>query len=181
MMSALPLVRDYMSEMAVTIPPEMDAYEAMDLIVKKKTTGLPVVDEDKQLVGFLTDKDCLRLIATSHQYNMTGRRVKDIMSGISQALQPDNDMLMAAMTFLSTNFSHMPVLSGKKIVGSMSRQQTLSAIQQFYNQRGKQFANGKNEQIIYDHPSSIAQLQGLAGTSNREQMASVLHGRYNED
>jgi predicted transcriptional regulator len=179
-MDSTPLVQEHMIEMTTSIRPEMDAYEAMDLLVRKKTTGLPVIDAEDRLVGFLTEKDCLRLIAISHQYNMTGRRVQDIMSGITQALRPDDNMLTAAMAFLSTNFAHLPVMEADRLVGSLSRQNALSAIVEYYLGRGRMYTNGKVEQAMYDHPSSIEQLQSLAKATNREQMASVLHGRHTD-
>lgn len=180
-MDSAPLVHSHMVEMTTSIAPDSDVFEAMETLSKKKITGLPVIDAEDRLVGFLTEKDCLRLIAVSHQYNMTGRRVSDIMSGIAHALRPDDDMLTATMAFLSTNFAHLPVMDGERLVGSLSRQQALSAILGYYKDRGQQIANGKNAQALYGSPSSIEQLQGLAGATNREQMASVLHGRHAEE
>ena len=43
-MDAMPLVKDYMTETAVSLAPEGDAFEALDLLVKKKVTGIPVID-----------------------------------------------------------------------------------------------------------------------------------------
>ena len=73
-MSSLPTVQDIMVKSTVHLSPDMDAYEAVDLVSAKKIAGVPVVDAEDRLVGFVTEKDCLRLQVTSHQYNMTGRR-----------------------------------------------------------------------------------------------------------
>ena len=177
-MSSVPHVREIMVEASFSLSPEMSAHEAVDALVAKKTSGLPVIDQGGNLVGFLTEKDCLRLQVTSHQYNMTGRRVKDIMSDIKSGLQPEMDLLTAAMQFLTCNFATLPVLDGHKLVGSISRQNMLEAIQKMYVQTGMMKQENKHTQQIVDNPSSIGQLQQLVGKSNNAQLASVFARRH---
>jgi len=177
-MQNVPTVRDIMTETALSVPPTMGVFDAVDLVVAKKLVGVPVIDENDVLVGFLTEKDCLRLQVIAHQYNMTGREVRDIMSGINQALHPDTDLLSAATAFLGCNFGTLPVIDGDELVGSITRQSMLQAVQRWHQERGQDIAQGKADQSMVDNPSSIGQLQALVGRSNNHQLASVLRGRH---
>jgi CBS domain-containing protein len=177
-MNSVPLVRDVMQESKISVAPDMDAFEALDFLCAKKVAGIPVVDEFGKLVGFLTEKDCLRLQVTAHEYNMTGRAVADIMSGINAPLHPDNDILTAAMAFLSCNFATLPVVDGESLVGSITRRDMVISIQRWYRDRGTDFQNGKAMQELMQNASSIGDMQTLVGVSNKEQLASLFHGRH---
>ena len=177
-MDKVPNVRDIMKKSPTSLTPDSSAYEAIDLIVKKKLAGVPVIDDAGVLVGFLTEKDCLRLQSISHQYNLTGCRVQDVMSEIKEALTPEMDLLSAAMQFLSCNFATLPVIDGETLVGSISRQDMLSAIQRMHHTKGMDKEQYRNTLELLDRPSSIAQLQELVGKASPSQMASVLGGRH---
>ena len=177
-MQKVPSVRDIMRETVHSLPPDMCVFEAVDYVVAKKLAGVPVIDENDTLVGFLTEKDCLRLQVVSHQYNMTGRAVRDIMSGINQRLDPDTDLLSAATAFLACNFATLPVIDGDKLVGSISRQDMLSAVQRWHRDRSQGYQQDRAAQQMVNNPSSIGQLQMLVGKSNNQQLASVLGRRH---
>ncbi|MCH7909438.1 MAG: CBS domain-containing protein [Candidatus Hydrogenedentes bacterium] len=179
-MHAVPIVREIMVEAHFSILPTMSAFDAVDMIATKKLTGIPVIDEDERLVGFLTEKDCLRLQVVSHQYNMTGRTVKDIMSTINDALGPDQDILAASMVFLACNFATLPVINGDRLVGCLSRKNIVVAILKFHRDLGADKQSDKNAQELVNNPSSIEQLQALVSQSNNAQLASVLTNRHHE-
>ncbi|PCJ64453.1 MAG: hypothetical protein COA73_03720 [Candidatus Hydrogenedentota bacterium] len=177
-MNTMPYVKELMSETRVSVLPDISVYDAVDLLVAKKMTGIPVIDENDILVGFFTEKDCIRLQATSHQYNMTGRTVSDIMSTIQEALHPDRDLLSAANVFLRCNFSTLPVMEGVCLVGSITRQQVIHGIQRWHHKRGQEFVQEKADQKMVNNPSSIDQMQALVGKSSKQQLASMFSGRH---
>ena len=176
-MHTAPAVKDIMQVAKFSVHPDTPVYEALDLLIAKKVSGIPVLDND-HLVGFLTEKDCLRLQATAHMYNMTGRTVRAIMSSINETLSPKNNLLTAAQVFLSCNFAALPVIDEHgELVGSINRQCVIQAIQKWHHDRGLDFAHEKREQSVVDNPSSIESMQHLASHASREQMASVLRNR----
>ena len=176
-MHKAPHVRDIMHEARFRVAPDTPVYDALDMLIKKKVSGIPVLDNDK-LVGFLTEKDCLRPQATAHQYNMTGRTVKDIMSSINVSVKPDTDLLTAAQLFLQCSFSALPVLDGETLVGSLTRRDVVHGIQKWNQNRGRDFAHEKETQQMVANPNSIESMQKMVGSSmNREQLASVFRSR----
>lgn len=177
-MNSVPLVRDIMQESRLSVSQDMDAFEALDYLAAKKVAGIPVMDDAGGVVGFLTEKDCLRLQVMAHDYNMTGRTVRDIMSGINVALQPDNDILTAAMAFLGCNFATLPVIDAGALVGSITRRDMVLSIQRWYRERGNGYQHDKAMQLLVQGATSIGDFQILVGVSNKEQLASMLGGRH---
>lgn len=180
-MDKVPIVRDIMMEAHFSLLPGVSAFEAIDALAGKKLSGVPVIDEEDRLVGFLTEKDCLRLQVVSHQYNMTGRTVRDIMSKIKEALRAEQDILSASMTFLGCNFSELPVIDGHTLVGTLRRQGIVQAIQRMHRELGVGKQNDKLAQKLVDNPSSIEELQSLVSKSNNAQLASVFGRRHSGD
>ena len=85
--------RDYMSRNFVTFSPDMDVLEAVDKIVRNNISGGPVVDRIGNLVGVLSEIDCVRaalqgsILALAGSPSMTTRRV-DYTWGIESSMSP---------------------------------------------------------------------------------------------
>ena len=62
-MHRLPTVREFMDTRAYTLSPDTDIIEGVNYLLKKHVTGAPVVDAKGQMVGILTELDCLKLLA----------------------------------------------------------------------------------------------------------------------
>ena len=54
------VIDDYINGAVLPLKPGQDIYEAAKFLSKEKITGAPVLDEDKKLIGFLSEKDCLK-------------------------------------------------------------------------------------------------------------------------
>ena len=75
-------VSQYMQHKPVTVMADMNIYDASRKILENKVSGVVVVDADNNLVGMLSELDCLRALVTS-VYNGAdpgGALVKDIMT-----------------------------------------------------------------------------------------------------
>ncbi len=55
-------VRNLMQNTVYTIPPDFTIEEAAAMLMEKRISGLPVVDEKKQLIGIITRSDIFRVI-----------------------------------------------------------------------------------------------------------------------
>lgn len=55
-------VASIMTQPVVTVAPHTSLKEAAHLLVSKRVSGLPVVDENKRLVGLITEADFLRIL-----------------------------------------------------------------------------------------------------------------------
>ncbi len=122
-------VTKYMARDLITFRPEQDIYEAIDLMLKHKISGAPVLDSSGKLVGLLSEKDCLRVMISSAYHNepVGIRRVADYMTINVATISPDKDVLDVANLFLSSNYRRFPVVENGKLLGQVSRRDILRA------------------------------------------------------
>ena len=122
-------VTKYMAKDLITFRPEQDIYEAIDLMLKHKISGAPVLDASGKLVGLLSEKDCLRVMISSAYHNepIGIRRVADYMTANVATITPDKDVLDVANMFLSSNYRRFPVVENGKLLGQVSRRDILKA------------------------------------------------------
>ncbi len=125
----LPVVRDYMDRHTVTLRPETDILDAVGLLLEKRVTGAPVVDKSGRLVGILTEKDCLRLVAAGVEGNVPRGSVAVFMSPNPETIPPDMDVYFVAGLFLKRTFRRFLVVEDGKLVGAITRFDILRVIQ----------------------------------------------------
>jgi CBS domain-containing protein len=127
-MDRLPLVRDHMDKQVPTLRPEMDILDAVGFLLEKRVTGAPVVDKSGRLVGILTEKDCLRLVAEGVEGNLPHGNVETFMSANPETIPPDMDVYFAAGIFLKRTFRRLLVVEDGKLVGAITRFDILRVI-----------------------------------------------------
>jgi CBS domain-containing protein len=126
----LPVVRDFMDKFVETLSPETDIREAVDFLLEKRITGVLVANGKKQLVGILTEYDCLRLLTMGDaQHDMPVGKVKDFMTSDVQTIPPTMDIYYAAGLFVSAKVRRFPVVENGRIVGALTRFDILRAVQ----------------------------------------------------
>jgi CBS domain-containing protein len=127
-MAKLPVVRDQMDRHVTTVRPDTDILDAIALLLEKRVTGAPVVDAAGRLVGILTEKDCLRLIAEGVEGNVPRGEVASFMTLNPETIPPDMDVYYAAGLFLKRNFRRFLVVEDGKLVGAITRFDILRVI-----------------------------------------------------
>jgi len=128
-MVKLPLVRDHMDRHVATLRPETDILDAIGLLLEKHVTGAPVVDKSGRLVGILTEKDCLRLVAAGVGGSLPRGSVATFMSPNPETIPPDMDVYFTAGLFLKRTFRRFLVVEDGKLVGAITRFDILRVIQ----------------------------------------------------
>lgn len=125
-------VQDYMSTGLVTFHPETDLFEAINILLKHSISGAPVVNQQGELVGLLSEVDCLRAILTLtyHEEEMGGR-VRDCMTSSVEVVNHDANIIEVAKIFIEKGRRRLPVTRGGKLVGQISRSDILRAVEEF--------------------------------------------------
>ena len=121
-------VADIMATQLTTFTPDMNIHEAIRTLLDKRYSGAPVVDEDGNLVGVLSKKDCLKITFSARYYDDWGGPVADYMSAPAETLDANMDLVSAAQFFLKSHFRRFPVLRDGKLVGQVSRHDMLKAL-----------------------------------------------------
>jgi CBS domain-containing protein len=127
-MARLPIVRDQMDKHVATLRPETDILDAVAFLLEKRVTGAPVVDRTGKLVGILTEKDCLRLIAAGVDGKLPRGTVATYMTPDPETISPDMDIYFAAGLFLNRDFRRFLVVEDGKLVGAITRFDILRAV-----------------------------------------------------
>lgn len=99
--------------------------EAVDILVENNITGLPVVEDDMTLVGIISEKDLLSLVENV-QDDTT--KVEDVMSTDVVSFDEDEDMISICECLVNSNFRRVPITSGGKLVGIISRRDIIKYI-----------------------------------------------------
>lgn len=121
--------------------------EALELLVEKRITGLPVIDEEGRLVGVVSDYDLLALDSISGKRNEEGslfpaanstwkafkeiqvllgknhgKTVGELMSSSPLVVREVTNIEDAARILLDTKYRRLPVVNGAgKLVGLLTR------------------------------------------------------------
>lgn len=129
-MAEKPSVAEYMATDLFTLHPETDIREAIDYLLEHRISGAPVVDANGNLVGIISEKDCLRLVATGANHERVSGTVETYMTQSPHVIPPHMDIYFAAGLFLTKTYRRFPVVDDGKLVGQLSRRDVLSAIQE---------------------------------------------------
>jgi CBS domain-containing protein len=119
--SELPIVRDYMDKRVPSVGPDTEILDAIEFLLRHRVTGAPVVDDAGYLIGMLTEKDCLKLIATGIGGDAPRGRVADFMTTEVETISPDMDVYYVAGLFLNYQFRRFPVVEDGRLVGAITR------------------------------------------------------------
>jgi CBS domain-containing protein len=128
-MAKLPVVREHMDKRVPTLRPETDILDAIGFLLKNRVTGAPVVDKSGRLVGILTEKDCLKLVAVGVDGNLPRGDVATFMTPDPATIPPDMDVYYVAGLFLKRDFRRFLVVEDGKLVGAITRFDILRVIQ----------------------------------------------------
>lgn len=122
-------VKDFMAQKLVVFKPDMDIYNAIDELVKAGISGAPVVDEDGKLIGIISQKDCLRVLANGVFHDNPAGTVDQYMTEAVMSIGSDMDIFTVADLFLNNVYRRIPVVDDGYVVGQISRRDVLRAIQ----------------------------------------------------
>ena len=129
------LVSDYMTTKLITFRPEQSVLEVMDLLIKNRISGGPVVNENNELMGIISEGDCIKQISESRYFNMpmTDTKVEKHMIKDVDTIDGNMNIFDAANKFLQSKRRRFPIVENGKLVGQISQKDILKAA---LNQKG---------------------------------------------
>ena len=130
MSSKSALVRDYMAGRLVTFKPDMDVLDAIHELIQNRIAGAPVVNDQGELLGMLSELDCLKIALNAGYYGDWGGPVADFMTPDVETVDADMNIIDLAQKFLKCGFRRFPVLRNNRLVGQISRRDVLRALSQ---------------------------------------------------
>ena len=147
--------KDLMRENVITVGKEVVLKEAALLMSKNRISGLPVVEDNGDIIGIITDSDILRyrqkinlpeymrlleyfieeIDPESIEDNIRvilNKRVKDVMTPRLITVTEDTYIGQIISKFAEHHISRIPVVKKKKLVGIIAREDVIRAFAEKY-------------------------------------------------
>jgi len=134
-------VKDMMTKEVVTVPPDMSVKDAAKKLFQMEISGLPVIDEQKHVIGMITEKDIITMALPKYVEKLgdfdfllneepfTRKieesdkvKVKDIMRKEVLCVTEDTPIPEVARLMIIKKVRRCPVLDKeKKLIGIIAR------------------------------------------------------------
>jgi CBS-domain-containing membrane protein len=131
---------DIMSSPVVTVRPETPAKAAITTLAAHGFTALPVVDDDGQLIGVVTEADLMRdrvvvdakarIWRSDHEapHEPPARTVGEVMTTPAVGMTRHCDTADLARTMLEDHVRSIPIVDGSTVVGIVTRRDLLRSL-----------------------------------------------------
>ena len=121
---------DYMLKNPATARPELTVYEAALRILEHKVSGLVVVDERRELVGMLSELDCLRVVLAGvyNDEEFGSALVSDVMTQNIEVQGPHDDIVDVATSMLDHKHRRRPIVENGRLIGQVTCRQILHMV-----------------------------------------------------
>jgi len=151
------IASEIMEKAFVTAGPDTSVYELVNLFVKNKVTAIPIINDEDELVGIVTDADLLYKKVkphVPHYVNLLGasiyysgisaynRGFKKLMAGTAKELMtkdviiaaPDAPVEQIAGVMVAEHLKVIPIVDKKHVVGIVTRGNILDELYQEYGE-----------------------------------------------
>jgi CBS domain-containing protein len=116
-----------MTEDLVTIHPEASIKEAIDLLLTRSISGLPVIDRQNRLIGVITEFAMLAMVYDKDVQNQT---VGHHMTREVITVNVDDPISRIADLCIVHRVRRLPVMRDGRLVGLIARRDVLRALYQ---------------------------------------------------
>lgn len=126
-------ISKYMAKKLITFTADAEINEVINTLLEKQISGAPVLNENKEVIGVIDDKDCLHTLVDSVYHNAPIRKkqVSSYMTDVYKTISIDADIVDAANEFLKSNYKRLLVVDNSgKLKGQISRGDILRAIRE---------------------------------------------------
>lgn len=128
--------KDIMTTPAVVVSPAMHLKDVARLFVERDISAAPVVDEEGDLIGIVSEQDLLTMQAPDPRRHalVAGERlaspgaVSEVMKRHVISLPESADVATVARVMLEEKVKRIPIVSGLRVVGIVSRRDILKVL-----------------------------------------------------
>jgi CBS domain-containing protein len=137
-----------MTKDVITVTPHTSIQDAANIMLRCHLSGLPVVDDDGSLIGIVSESDFLRRAETGTARKRSailqffagagklanefvherGRKVEDVMTRDAVTVSEQTPLSELVELMEKHGIKRLPVMSGKVLVGIVTRSNLLQAV-----------------------------------------------------
>ena len=156
-------VNDIMQTQTLSFAADLCIYQALALLTEQSLSGAPVLDNKKQLIGFVSEQDILRLLWSEEYSTDLSYQLKDIMQ---------TDILTVEGAQAVSTLLEFMVVDKEKLFPVNSSGMLMSSQYQSYEQRLK--AATAQRPSIYP----VIENGKMCGIVTRKQLAKLMVKQY---
>lgn len=123
-----PIVSDYMIREVLTLKPDLTMEDAADFFIEHRIAGAPVVNENDQVIGVLSETDCLRILMDENVKG--GQPVQNHMTDLVWIVEPGTSILYVSKIMIDAKLRRLPVVEENRLVGQISMSDCIHALRQ---------------------------------------------------
>jgi predicted transcriptional regulator len=124
------LVSDYMTTNLVTFKASESLDQVIQKLISNNISGGPVINDENELIGIISETDCIKHISEGKYYNMpsdTNNNVGKYMVRDVDTIDRNMNIFDAAFKFISSRRRRFPVTENGKLIGQLSQKDVLKA------------------------------------------------------
>ena len=122
-------VTNYMAKDLITFKPDDEIGAVIAKLNDHQISGAPVLNDRRELVGIISEQDCLRVVIDSvyHNQPISKHLVQEYMQKDLITISVDADVVDVANMFLKHRFGRFPVVKDGILKGQVSKRDILNA------------------------------------------------------
>lgn len=109
----------------VTLFPETDVLDAVQVLLDHRLSGAPVVAKDRRYLGVFSEKCSMQVLLDAAYERLPVRHVGAYMDSEAQTIGPATHLLSVAQVFLLTPYRVLPVVEHGWLIGQVARRDVL--------------------------------------------------------
>lgn len=160
-----------MTENVVSVGPEASLREAASVLVEHRVSGLPVVDEEGEVVGVLSETDIVLKASGGTERSgfltwlfdsdiagekVTAETVGQAMSSPAVTIAPNRTVHEAARLMIEESVNRVPVVKDGALVGILTRSDVVRAFTRTDGELASEINDDILQRTFWTEPGSVA-------------------------
>jgi predicted transcriptional regulator len=152
----LPTAADIMNRSVLTFTSDIAISEAIERLLKRGYSGAPVIDGDHNVVGVLSENDCIRVLSASAFHGEPDGTVGEHMTHEVVTVRPETDMFQLVFAFHKHTFRRVMVTDADgKLAGLITRRDLLRVLDRIRRERDQPERASTYDQIAAQHERDL--------------------------
>ena len=114
----MPYVRDVMQKEIIVAKQRDNIRLLSKVLTSKNISNIPIIDSKGVLIGVVSEQDIIRAMESEKFLKITA---SDIMTKSVMSVKENDSLEYVSKIFVEHPFRRLPVTRGKKVVGSVTR------------------------------------------------------------
>lgn len=122
------LVKDIMRQNPPYVTLGTQLNDVVDVLLKNKVLGIPVLNDQQQVIGFVSEQNCIHSLLVNSYHHEGATLVDDVMFTEPLTVAPDDSIVDLAQRMTVNKPKNYPVVFEGRLVGLITRSDVMKAL-----------------------------------------------------